>query len=225
MRILLIEDDREIGEGFASGLRSGGYAIDWFRDGQQGDSALKSVRYDGIVLDLGLPDGDGLQWLRRWRAEGHTTPVVVMTARDSDDSKIALLDAGADDYVVKPVSVRELMARLRSVSRRAAGRTDAVWRHGALEYDSGARRAKWRGQPVDLTSRETALLETLLQNPTRVLSKPQLLDSLYGWEQPGDKGIESNALEVFVHNLRRKLAPEVIRTLRGIGYALGPPIE
>jgi len=225
MRILIIEDDVSIGEGIASGLNSGGHAVDWFQNGQQGDSALKSVPYDTVVLDLGLPGEDGLTWLRRWRDEGNKVPVIVMTARDTDDSKVALLDAGADDYLVKPVSVRELMARLRSVSRRSAGRADAVWRHGALEYDSAAKRVSWRGAAVDLTSREIALLEVFLQNPSRVMSRSQLLEHIYSWDQAGDKGSESNALEVFVHNIRRKLAPEVVRTLRGIGYALGPPVE
>lgn len=225
MRILIIEDDVSIGEGIASGLGSGGHAVDWFQNGQQGDSALKSIAYDTVVLDLGLPGEDGLAWLRRWRDEGNKVPVIVMTARDSDDSKIALLDAGADDYLVKPVSVAELMARLRSVSRRSAGRTDAVWRHGALVYDSAAKQVSWRGTQVDLTSREIALLEVFLQNPSRVMSRSQLLEHIYSWDQAGDKGTESNALEVFVHNIRRKLAPEVVRTLRGIGYALGPPVE
>lgn len=225
MRILIIEDDTSIGEGIASGLGSGGHAVDWFQNGQQGDSALKSVAYDAVVLDLGLPGEDGLAWLRRWRDEGNKVPVIVMTARDGDDSKVALLDAGADDYLVKPVSVRELMARLRSVSRRVAGRADAVWSHGALEFDSSAKRVTWRGNLVELTSREISLLEVFLQNPTRVMSRSQLLESIYSWDQADDKGFESNALEVFVHNLRRKIAPEIIRTLRGIGYALGPPGE
>lgn len=225
MRILLIEDDASIGEGVSNGLQSGGYAIDWFRDGQQGDSAIKSVEYNCIVLDLGLPGDDGLVWLRRWRHEGLSNPVIVLTARDSDSSKISLLDAGADDYLVKPVSVNELLARIRSVCRRAAGQVESIWRHGALEYDSAAKRVSLRGSPVDLTSREIMLLEVFMQNPSRALSKQQLLNSLYNWDQSIEKGIDGNSLEVFVHNLRRKLAPEIVRTLRGIGYALGPPLE
>ncbi len=225
MRVLFIEDDASIGEGISSGLSSGGYAVDWFRSGQQGDSAIKTVTYDGIVLDLGLPGEDGLVWLRRWREEGCKVPVIVMTARDSDDSKVSLLDAGADDYLVKPVSVRELMARLRSVMRRGAGRVDSIWQHGALEFNSSSKQVRWQGQDVELTSREIALLEIFLQNPSRVMSRSQLIDHLYNWDQAGDKGIESNALEVFIHNIRRKLAPEVIRTMRGVGYALGPPGE
>ena len=218
MRILIVEDDAQIGEGIASGLQSSGMAVDWFQDGQQADSATKTVNYDCVVLDLGLPGDDGQICLQRWRDEGQRVPVIVLTARDSEDDKVDGLDRGADDYLVKPVSVRELASRIRAVTRRAANRADSVWRHGPLEYNSATKEARWQGEPVALTNRETALLEVFLQHPAQVLSKPQILELMYNWTD----SIDSNALEVFVHNLRRKTSPQIIRTLRGIGYALGP---
>lgn len=218
MRILIVEDDAQIGEGIASGLQSSGMAVDWFQNGQQADSASKTVNYDCVVLDLGLPGEDGQIWLQRWRDEGQRVPVIVLTARDSEDDKVDGLDRGADDYLVKPISVRELTSRIRAVTRRAANRADSVWRHGALEYNAAAKEARWQGEPVALTNRETALLEVFLQHPSQVLSKPQILELMYNWND----SIDSNALEVFVHNLRRKTSPQIIRTLRGIGYALGP---
>ncbi len=218
MRILIVEDDELIGEGIASGLRSSGFAVDWFQDGALGDAAVKSAPYDCVVLDIGLPGRDGLAWLARWRDEGNRVPVIVLTARDAIDSRIGGLDTGADDYLVKPVSVREIAARIRAVTRRSGGHAHSLWRHGPLEYDAGARQVTWRGAAVELTSRELALLAVFLQHPSRVLTKPQILEHLYGW----DENPESNALEVFVHHLRRKISPNIVRTVRGIGYALGP---
>jgi two-component system response regulator QseB len=217
MRILIVEDDALLGDGLASGLRSLGFAVDWFRNGGQGDRALAQAPYDAIVLDLGLPGEDGMAWLARWRARGETAPVLVLTARDAVDSRIGGLDAGADDYLVKPIALGELAARLRAVARRARGRPQPVWKHGDLEYNPAAKAATWRGAPVALTSREAALLEVLLAHPDRVLTKRQILEKLYGW---GDE-LESNAIEVFVYNLRRKIAPDIVRTVRGVGYALG----
>jgi len=221
MRILIVEDDALLGDGLASGLRALGFAVDWFRDGGAADAALMSAPYEAIVLDLSLPGGDGMEWLARWRRRGDTTPVLILTARDALDSRVAGLDSGADDYLVKPLAIAELAARLRALTRRARGRPEPIWRHGALEYDPAAKRVSWRGEPVELTSRELALLEVLLASPRRVLSKQQLFEKLYAW----DHSIESNAIEVYVHHLRRKIDPAIVRTVRGVGYALGSPDE
>lgn len=219
MRILIVEDDPLLGDGLASGLSALGFAVDWFRDGAAADQSLTHSPYEAIVLDLALPGGDGMDWLARWRKRGDSTPVLILTARDALDARVAGLDTGADDYLVKPVALAELAARLRALTRRARGRPEPVWRHGALEYDPAAKKVTWRGAPVELTSRELALLEVLLANPRRVLSKAQLFEKLYAWDQ----SIESNALEVFVHHLRRKIDPGIVRTVRGVGYALGAP--
>jgi two-component system response regulator QseB len=219
MRILIVEDDPLLGDGLAGGLAALGFAVDWFRDGAAADQALSHAPYEAIVLDLSLPGGDGMEWLARWRRRGDTTPVLILTARDALEARIAGLDTGGDDYLVKPVALAELAARLRALTRRARGRPEPVWRHGALEYDPAAKSVLWQGTSVELTSRELALLEVFLANPRRVLSKAQLLEKLYAWDQ----SIESNALEVYVHHLRRKIDPAIVRTVRGVGYALGGP--
>jgi two-component system response regulator QseB len=158
-----------------------------------------------------------MTWLQRWRQEGRTEPILILTARDAVEQRIAGLDAGADDYLVKPISIDELAARLRAIGRRSAGRAQAVWRHGALAYDPATREVLWQGTKVDLTPRECALLEAFLNQPQRVLSKATLQEKLYDWS--GEP--ESNALEVHIHNLRRKIQPGIVRTVRGVGYALG----
>ncbi len=218
MRVLLIEDDELLADGMANGLRSLGFAVDAYACGADGHAALRSAEYDAVLLDLGLPGGDGMQWLARWRAEGIDAPVLILTARDALASRIDGLDAGADDYLLKPIALGELAARLRAMGRRTRGRPEPVWRHGALSFHPGSRAVTWNGQPVELTAREVALLQVLLANPSRVLSKAQILEKLYGWGEE----VESNALEVYVHHLRRKLAPGIVRTVRGVGYALGP---
>jgi two-component system response regulator QseB len=218
VRVLIVEDDSLLGDGLASGLRSLGLAVDWFTDGAAADRALGEANYDAILLDLGLPGRDGMHWLARWRTRAFATPVLILTARDALASRVEGLDAGADDYLVKPVALDELAARLRAVTRRAQGRAEPVWRHGELEYWPALKRAAWRGRPVDLTTREASLLEVFLANPQRVLPKAQIIEKLYGWGEE----IESNALEVYVHHLRRKIDPAIVRTLRGVGYALGP---
>jgi two-component system response regulator QseB len=220
VRVLIIEDDSLLGDGLTSGLTALGFAVDWFRETRSGARALENAPYDAIILDLGLPGEDGMEFLARVRAGGSTTPVLVLTARDSVSSRIAGLDAGADDYLVKPVALQELAARLRAITRRARGRPEPTWRHGGLEYNPASKVVLWNGESVVLTSRELALLELLLANPDRVMSKTQILEKMYGW---GDE-LESNAIEVFVYNLRRKIAPEIVRTVRGVGYALGPPL-
>jgi two-component system response regulator QseB len=219
MRVLIVEDDLPLGEALAAGLRQRGHAVDWFPDGPRADAALAAAGYDAVVLDLGLPGLDGLAWLRRWRGRGWTLPVLVLTARDAVAQRVDGLDAGADDYLVKPITLDELAARLRALQRRAGGRAQPVWSHGALDWDPAARQAAWQGRPAELTAREGAVLEALLAAPGKVLSKAALQDKLYGW---GADEPESNSLEVHVHRLRRKLHPSVVRTVRGLGYALGP---
>ena len=218
MRLLILEDDPQLGDALAAGLRQRDHAVDWFRDGTQADAALSGAPYDAMVLDLGLPGIDGMTWLRRWRQAGHALPVLVLTARDAVEQRIGGLDAGADDYLIKPIAIDELAARLRALLRRASGRAQAVWTHGALRYDPAAKQVQWQGQPVELTGRELALLEILLLHPQRVLSRTQLQEKLYDWSG-GEP--ESNALEVHVHHLRRKIDPGIVRTVRGVGYALG----
>lgn len=217
MRILIVEDDPMLGDGLQRGLKLIGHAVDWFGTAAEADRAIGMMHYDAVVLDLGLPDDDGVALLGRWRQQGRQMPVVVLTARDAVASRISGLDAGADDYLVKPVELDELAARLRAVTRRAAGMPEPVWRHGPLEYQPAARLALWHGKAVDLTSRESMLLELLLTYPNRVLTREFLRDKLYDW----DKGSESNTLEVHIHHLRKKLHPGIVRTLRGAGYTLG----
>ncbi len=220
MRLLIVEDDPQLGDALATGLRQLGHAMDWFTDGAQADSAVSTTAYDAMVLDLGLPGTDGMQWLQRWRARALALPVLVLTARDTVDHRIAGLDAGADDYLIKPISIDELAARLRAMLRRATGRAQPAWTHGALRFDPSTRQVAWHGLPVSLTAREVAVLEVLLKHPQRVLSKTQLQEQLYDWS--GSEP-ESNALEVHIHHLRKKIAPGVVRTVRGMGYALGAP--
>ncbi len=218
MRLLIVEDDVQLGEALSGGLRQLGHVVDWFRDGASADAAVGAGPYDAIVLDLGLPGRDGLQWLRQWRERGTGLPVLILTARDAVEDRIAGLDTGGDDYLVKPITIDELAARLRALLRRSRGQAAALWQHGPLELDPAARRVRWHGAPVELTARELALLEVLLMQPQRVLSRAHLLERLYDW---GGAEPESNALEVHVYNLRRKIDPGVVRTVRGVGYALG----
>jgi two-component system, OmpR family, response regulator QseB len=218
MRLLILEDDPDLGEALAAGLRQAGHAVDWFRDGARADAALAGTPFDALVLDLGLPGTDGMTWLRRWRKRGIGLPVLILTARDGVEQRIAGLDAGADDYLIKPIAIDELAARLRALLRRSSGRAQAVWTHGALQYDPATKHVQWQGRAVELTGRELAILEVLLAHPQRVLSKSQLVEKLYDW---GGSEPESNALEVHVHHLRRKIHPGIVRTVRGVGYALG----
>lgn len=219
MKLLLVEDEPTLRAQLGAALREAGYAVDEAGDGRDALHLGETEAYDAVVLDLGLPGGDGLTWLGRWRARAETVPVLILTARDGVDSRIGGLDAGADDYLIKPIAVAELAARLRAVARRARGRPEPVWRHGSLAYRPDARSATWRGRAVELSPREAALLEVLLAHPNRILSKSTLADKLYDWASDPD----SNALEVFVHHLRRKIHPGIVRTVRGVGYALGAP--
>ena len=222
MRLLIVEDDPQLGDALASGLRQQGHVVDWFGEGQSAHQALEQASYDALILDLGLPKTDGLSWLQRWRAAGLHLPVLILTARDGVEQRVAGLDAGADDYLIKPIEVTELTARLRALLRRSTGHIQTVWTHGALQFDPASRRVCWAGHPVELTPQETALLEVLLKQPQKVLSKRVLLEQLYDWnvEEP-----DSNVLEVQVHHLRRKTHPGLVRTIRGVGYALGAPMD
>ncbi len=214
MRVLLVEDDGMIAQGLQTALRQAGFAVDWMRDGGSAAAALKTSAFDVVLLDLGLPLRDGIDVLRELRKRGDKTPVIILTARDEIQHRIAGLDAGADDYVVKPFDLDEVMARMRSVLRRASGRGDSSIQHGELRLDLAARSIERNGAPVSLSAHEYAVLEALLQRPGAVLSRAQLEDRLYGW----DEQIGSNAVEVYIHGLRRKLGSDVIRTLRGVGY-------
>ncbi len=216
MRLLLVEDDAMIGAAAREGLRQEGHAVDWVRDGRAAELAIANGVYDLLLLDLGLPRRDGLAVLRELRARGSDLPVLVITARDAVAERVAGLDAGADDYLVKPFDLDELAARVRAVLRRRAGRAQSVLTVGALEIDALARRVRWKGRAVALSGREYALLEALADRPGAYLSRAQLEERLYGWEAE----IGSNAIEVHIHALRRKLDPALIRNVRGLGYTL-----
>lgn len=216
MRVLLVEDDRMIGEAVLRALRQQSYAADWVRDGETALAALAAESYDVVLLDLGLPRTDGVAVLRSLRAGGSRIPVLVMTARDAVADRIAGLDAGADDYVLKPFDTEELLARVRALIRRSAGRGEPVYSHKGLTLDPATREATLDGRPVALSSREWAVLEPMLLRPGVVFSRRQLEEKLYGWKQD----ISSNAVEVYIHGLRRKLGSNVIQTVRGLGYVV-----
>jgi DNA-binding response OmpR family regulator len=214
MRILIVEDDPHLGDGLSSALRSLGFAPDWLREAAPARHALKHEEYAVLVLDLGLPGEDGVSLLRDLRREGSKVPVLILTARDAKSDKLSGFAAGADDYVVKPVDVEELAARLHALIRRAAGEARPRLACGPVELDPQARRV-WRdGEPVDVSAREFAILEKLMVGAGGIVSKAQLEAAIYGWGE----GVESNAVEVHIHRLRRKLGHDFIRTLRGIGY-------
>ncbi|WP_027349943.1 response regulator [Halotalea alkalilenta] len=215
MRILLVEDDPLLGDGVETALKREGYQVEWLHDGASALEALTQGEFGAVVLDLGLPGMDGMEVLRRLR-ESQSLPVVILTARDSLDDKVMGLDAGADDYVLKPFELEELLARLRMVMRRAVGRTTQVLTVNDLTIDESRHEVTWKDKPVKLGRREYALLLELANNAGQVLTRPHLEQLLYGW----DDEVESNALEVHIHHLRKKLAPELIVTLRGIGYRL-----
>jgi DNA-binding response OmpR family regulator len=221
MRILLVEDDALLGDALQAGLREAGHAVDWLRDGAAAEAALAAEQFAAVVLDLGLPRLSGLDLLRRLRARGDRTPVIVLTARDAVDDRVRGLDLGADDYLVKPVALAELDARVRAVTRRAAGLARGVLEVGPLSIDPSARQVAYRGVPVDLQPREYALLHALALRAGQVLTRSQLESQLYEW----DDALESNAIEVHVHRLRRKLSPDLIRTVRGVGYMLAREIR
>ena len=214
MRVLLVEDDQMIAQGLQTALRQEGYTLDWMRDGASAAAALRSSSFDAVLLDLGLPARDGLDVLGELRRRGDATPVLILTARDELKDRVAGLDAGADDYIVKPFDLDEVSARMRSVLRRAAGRGDPCIQHRGIRLDPATHSVERDGNPVRLSAHEYAVLEALLQRPGAILSRAQLEDRLYGWNEQ----VESNAVEVYIHGLRRKLGADAIRTLRGVGY-------
>ena len=216
MRILLVEDDALLGDALQVGLREHGFAVEWIRDGAAGEAALASDEFTAIVLDLGLPRMSGLELLQRVRNRGDHTPVIILTAREAVDDRVRGLDLGADDYVVKPVALKELAARLRAVARRAQGIASGSIIVGSLSLDLASRAVTFEGNPVELQPREFALLQELVLRAGRVVTRTQLETQLYEW----DCSLDSNAIEVHVHHLRRKLAPKLIRTVRGVGYMI-----
>ncbi len=219
MRVLLVEDDGMIGESLRTALRQSGFAVDWVRDGEAADATLASERFDVVLLDLGLPRRDGLDLLRAVRGRGDRTPVIVLSARDALASRVGGLDAGADDYLLKPFELDELLARMRAVRRRHDGRADSAVQVGDVVLDAATKQVSRAGMPVPLSAREWALLEALMARPGAILSRAQLEDRLYGWGEQ----IDSNAISVFIHQLRRKLGDDFIQTVRGVGYYVGTP--
>jgi two-component system OmpR family response regulator/two-component system response regulator QseB len=219
MHILLAEDDPLLGDGLRAGLRQLGFQVDWVQSGDAAERELRAQDYAAAVLDLGLPRRDGMDVLAAVRAAGLATPVLVLTARDAVPDRIRGLDAGADDYVVKPVDLHELAARLRALVRRAHGQPRDRLRAGDVELDPAARTVRKGETPVTLSTREFDLLHALMLNANRVLTREQLEQHLYSWGQE----VESNAVEVHVHNLRRKLGSTLIQTIRGVGYVLRDP--
>lgn len=215
-RILLVEDDALLGDGLKSGLEDEGYAVDWMRDGRHAREALASENFTAVVLDLTLPRLGGLEVLREVRARGDRTPVLILTARDTVDDRVKGLDAGADDYLVKPFDLAELKARVRSIVRRSAGAASNTIALRGLRIDIDKRRVEFRGRAADLTPREYAVLLALASRPGSTITRAQLEQQTYAWGQE----VESNAIEVHIHRLRAKLAPELIRTVRGVGYVL-----
>jgi two-component system OmpR family response regulator len=216
MRILLVEDDMMIGTSVQDCLRADGYAVDWERDGKRAATALHAGVYDLVLLDLGLPNQDGLSVLRELRGRRDRTPVLIATARDAISDRIAGLDAGADDYVVKPYDPDELLARIRALLRRSAGHAEPVFEHGGVRIDPQSHEATVNGVSIMLTAREWAVLQPLIARPGMIYSRAQLEEKLYSWQDE----IASNAIEVYIHGLRKKLGHDFIQTVRGVGYVI-----
>ena len=217
MRILLIEDDTLIGDGLKVGLTKLGFSVDWFVSGEAGFQALAAAPWDAVVLDLSLPERDGLDILRQWRQQGQDVPVLILTARDALDQRVQGLQLGADDYLCKPFALTEVAARLQALIRRRHGQLQPELKHGNVVMAPGSHSVLCDGEAVSLKSRELALLELFLRNPGRVLTRSQLEEKLYSW----DEDVSSNAVEVHIHHLRKKLGSQFIRTVHGVGYTLG----
>lgn len=220
MKLLLAEDDPMIGASVEQGLRMAGFAVDWVRDGKAAELALDTGEYALLLLDLGLPRQDGLTLLKRARGKNLPIPVLIVTARDAVSDRIAGLNAGADDYLIKPFDLNELIARVHALLRRHAGRAQPEMRLGVLVLNPATRAISLDGLPVRLSQREFALLECLMETPGAVLSMEQIEQRIYGW----DEEVSSNAVEVHLHNLRRKLGAEWIRNVRGVGYKVAEPM-
>ncbi len=218
MRLLLAEDDPMIGDAVRAGLHQQGFAVDWVQDGAAAEHALEAGAYDLCLLDLGLPRKEGLQILKGLRRSGSVLPVVIMTARDAITDRVEGLDAGADDYVVKPFEMTELAARIRAVMRRKSGRASSIIEHLGVTLDPATHEVRRDGRVIGLSAREFALLHALLEHPGRILSRSQLEERIYGW----DEEVGSNVVEVHIHALRRKLGADFIRNVRGVGYRVPP---
>jgi two-component system response regulator QseB len=218
MRILLVEDDELLGSGLDDALSRAHYAHEWVRDGRSALNAASSGEFDLIILDLGLPQLDGMDVLKQIRKRGNLTPVLVLSARDATRDRVAGLNAGADDYLVKPFDLQELFARVHALERRRSGVSTNRLKHGKLVLDLGAMTVEYAGKPVELQRREFMLLKKLIESPNQVFSRAQLEESIYGW----GPDVASNAIDVHVHYLRRKLYPGVVTTVRGMGYRIGP---
>jgi DNA-binding response OmpR family regulator len=216
MKLLLVEDDALLGDGVRAGLKQAGFAVDWVQDGLAAKVALDSEDYDLLVLDLGLPKLSGMDLLKSVRAKRASLPVLILTARDTVADRVAGLNAGADDYLVKPFDLDELIARLNALLRRSAGQVELTLQHGAIELTPASHQVRLAGTDVSMSAREFSLLHTLLLHTGRVHSREQLEQTLYGWGEE----VESNAIEVHVHHLRKKLGSDLIRTLRGVGYVI-----
>ncbi len=216
MRLLLVEDDEMIGKSIREGLRRESYGVDWVRDGWAAEQSLIATDYDLLILDLGLPRVHGLQVLKNVRQKGKAVPVLIITARDGVEDRVNGLDAGADDYLVKPFSMSELGARVRALLRRSAGQAYPVFRNGEVELNPLTREVLFNGKKITLSQREFAILESLIRHPGIVISRASLEQSVYAWGQE----VESNAVEVHISNLRKKLALKLIKTVRGVGYKL-----
>ncbi|ADJ65864.1 response regulator [Herbaspirillum seropedicae] len=214
MRVLLVEDDPMVGEAVRKGLRQDGFAIDWVQDGKSADVALRTEDYAMLLLDLGLPQKDGLAVLRTLRERGNAIPVLITTARDAVADRVAGLDAGADDYLIKPFDLEELSARMRALSRRQAGRAESLVQVREVILNPATHEVTVSGKPVNLSAREFTLLQAFMDRPGVVLSRAQLEEKLYGW----DDSIESNAVEVHIHALRKKVGSDFIKNVRGVGY-------
>jgi two-component system, OmpR family, response regulator QseB len=217
MRLLLVEDDAMIGAGLRKGLQQEGYVVDWVHDGAAAEAALHTGSHAMLLLDLGLPRKDGFSVLEGLRKRKNPIPVLILTARDAVAERVKGLDLGADDYLVKPFSLDELAARIRAVQRRHAGRAEPRIVYCGLTLDPAARKVSCGGKEMPVSAREFSLLQALLERPGMALSRSQLEDRIYGWGQE----VASNAVEVHVHNLRKKLGEDAIRTVRGVGYAIG----
>ncbi len=218
MRLLLVEDDAMIAEAIRSGLRRDGFVVDWVRDGEVAERVLRTEQFDILLLDLGLPHRDGLQVLKSLRAHRLPLPVLILTARDAVSDRVQGLDAGADDYLVKPFDLDELAARIRALLRRKSGRTAPLIEHLGVSLDPATHRVTHNGQEIVLSPREFALLQLLMERPGQILSRAQLEERLYGWGEE----VESNAIEVHIHGLRRKLGADFIVNVRGVGYRVRP---
>ncbi|MFZ6756176.1 response regulator [Undibacterium sp. Ji50W] len=216
MRVLLVEDDRMIGESIEEALRGENYAVDWVRDGHSAELAFSTQSYDLMLLDLGLPKKNGLDVLHHYRKQGGDIPVLVITARDAKASRIEGLDAGADDYLIKPFDIDELMARIRAVLRRHRGHIHSIITHAGVTMNLATHEVTLDGLIVHLSAREFSVLRALLDSGSNVVSKMQLEDKIYGW---GDE-VESNAIDVYIHHLRKKLGADFIKNVRGVGYKL-----